>query len=111
MVTDVKTIGEVMIVTIEGRLEIEQTQPLRDMCLKHLKCKNIVFNLCKTEFVGSTGIQAFLDTISGLSKSTQDGVRVVTARSEFKRILNSLELPTLKIFDDESAAMGSFEII
>lgn len=111
MVTDVKSVGEVLVVTIKGRLEIEQTQPLRDMCLKHLRCKNIVFNLCDTEFVGSTGIQAFLDTISGLSQGTTSGVRVVTARSEFKRILGSLELSSLKIFENEVAAMGSFEII
>jgi len=111
MVTDVKSVGDVMVVTIEGRLEIEQTQPLRDLCLRHFKSKSIVFNLCKTDFVGSTGIQAFLDTVTGLSESGGKGVRVVTMRSEFKRILSSLDLPTLKIFDNESAAMGSFDII
>jgi anti-anti-sigma factor len=108
METKLKNQGEVTIITIRGPLDIEKTQPFREACLRHLLGRKVIFNMEKTSFVGSTGLQAFLETIRTLSEENQHGLKVVGVQAEFKRIFQNLEIQRLQIHESEENAMSSF---
>jgi anti-anti-sigma factor len=108
MEAQMKNQGEVTIITIRGPLDIEKTQPFREACIRHLLNKKVIFNMEKASFVGSTGLQAFLETIRTLSEESQHGLKVVGVQAEFKRIFQNLEIQQLQIHDSEEGALSSF---
>lgn len=108
MEAKLKNQGEVMIITIQGSLDIEKTQPFREVCLRHFLGKKTVFNMEKASFVGSTGLQAFIETVRTLSEENSHGLKVVGVQPEFKRIFQNLEIQKLQICDTEEVALSSF---
>ena len=96
--------GDVMVISISGALSIEETQPFREACLREFLGKKIVFNMAGANFVGSTGIQAFLETLRAMGEA-EHGVHVVGVKSEFRRIISSLEAQKIEIFEDETTAV------
>lgn len=108
MEAKVKSQGEVTIITIQGTLEIEKTQPFREACMKHFLNKKVVFNMEGTNFVGSTGLQAFLETIRTITEENQHGLKVVGIKAEFRRIFQNLEYQKLQIHESEVAALAAF---
>ena len=104
----VKNQGEVTIVSILGPLDIEKTQPFREACIRHFLNKKVIFNMEKTTFVGSTGLQAFLEAVKTISEENQHGLKVIGVRSEFRRILQNLEFQNLQIHESEEGAVASF---
>ncbi len=108
METKLKNQGEVTIITIQGALDIEKTQPFREACIRLLLNKKVIFNMERASFVGSTGLQAFLETIRTLSEESQHGLKVVGVQAEFKRIFQNLEIRQLQIHDSEEGALSSF---
>jgi anti-anti-sigma factor len=103
-----KTHGEISIVFINGSLDIEKTQPFRQVCEQHLAGKKVIFNLKNANFVGSTGIQSFIDSLRILGQSSQVGTRLVGLKPEFKRIFSNLEIRGLEIHESENEAILSF---
>lgn len=101
--------GEIAIVSITGPLEIEYTQPFHETCQKHFLAKKLIFNMANTSFVGSTGIQPFLETIKLFSELNVNGLKLVGVKSEFKRIFMNLEIKNLEIHETEDAAISSFD--
>lgn len=93
------------VIAISGSLGIEETQSFREVCVKRFSGQKVIFNLEKASFVGSTGLQAFLDTLSSIEEKGQGfGVRLVGARSEFRRIISSLEGKRIEFFEEEDSA-------
>ena len=103
-----KTHGNISIVHIKGPLDIEQTQPFRQVCEKHLAGKQVIFNLQMANFVGSTGIKSFIDSLRVLGESSHFGTRLVGLRPEFKRIFSNLQIQGLEIHESEAEAIISF---
>jgi anti-anti-sigma factor len=109
MEAKIRHLGEIAIISLKGPLEIEYTQPLRDTCAKHFVGKKIIFNMEKANFVGSTGIQSFVDTVKMLNEQSQSGLKLVGLKSEFRRIFQNLEMNNLEIHDTEVTAIQSFD--
>jgi anti-anti-sigma regulatory factor len=59
----------------------------------------------QASFVGSTGIQAFLETLKTMDTATDQGVRVVGVRSEFRRMISNLEARKIEFFEDDANAI------
>lgn len=108
MEAKLKSLGEIAIVSIRGNLDIEETQPFREVCMKHLSAKKVIFNMEDATFVGSTGIHSFLETIKDLNGLSSYGVKVVGVKSEFRRLIMNLELTGVEIHDSETAAITSY---
>jgi anti-anti-sigma factor len=108
LITRIKNQGEVTIISIHGSLDIEKTQPFKEACIKHLLNKKIVFNMEAANFVGSTGLKAFLDTIQTLSEEGSFGLKMIGLRPEFRRILQNMDLKTLQIHENLDTALQSF---
>jgi anti-anti-sigma factor len=100
--------GEIAIVSIQGALEIERTQPFRDACNKHFLGEKVIFNLEQANFVGSTGIQSFLEAVKAVSEKTTTGVKLVGLKSEFKRIFSNCEIQGLVFYENEANAIDSY---
>ena len=108
MQAQLKTQGEISIVFITGALDIEKTQPFRQVCEKHLTGKKVIFNLDAANFVGSTGIQSFIEALRIVGESTSYGTRLVGLKPEFKRIFANLQIQGLEIHETEKEAIVSF---
>jgi len=106
----VKNHGEVTVIEILGPLEIEQTQPFREACLKHFLDRKLVFNMEKAAFVGSTGLQAFLETVKTLSEENRHGLKLVGLKPEFRRIFYNLDIHNIQIHETNSCAVLSFQL-
>ncbi|GIL17493.1 MAG: hypothetical protein BroJett040_12440 [Oligoflexia bacterium] len=109
MQAKLKNEGEFAIVSIQGSLEIERAQFFREVCKKQFANEKVIFNMEKACFVGSTGIQSFLDAMRIVSEKNSHGLCLVGLKPEFKRIFDNLEMKGLRIFEDESAAIRSFD--
>ena len=103
----IKSHGEIAIISIQGTLDIQQTQPLREICLRHFKDKKVIFNMERANFVGSTGIQPFLETVKSLAILGKF-VKIVGVKSEFRRIIQNMELQSLEFHETEFTAIESF---
>jgi anti-anti-sigma factor len=103
-----KSQGEITIVTIQGSLHIEKTQPFREICLKHFLTKKVIFNMENASFMGSTGLQAFLGAIKTITEENEHGLKLVGVKSEFRKILQNIENQKLQIFESEALAINSF---
>lgn len=108
MQAKVREEGEITVVTIRGYLEIEKTQPFREVCTKHLLNKKVIFNMENTSFVGSTGLQPFLDTVQSFIDQNEYGLKVVCKKPEFLRIFQNYNSQKLKIVDSEDKALKAF---
>lgn len=100
--------GDVFVVSIEGKLEIENTQPFRDACVGKLLEQKLIFNMESANFVGSTGLQSFLETISKIDQSNGYGLKIVGVKPEFRRIIANLEIKNVTFHDTMDAAFSSF---
>jgi len=106
MLAKIQNKGEITVIHFKGTFNLENAQRFKQVCEQHLVGKKIIFNMCDASFVGSTGIQSFLEAVTLLSQNT--GLKIAGPKSEFKRILTNLEVPELQIFETEEGAMASF---
>lgn len=110
MKADLQKRGDVFVISIAGKLEIEQTQPFRTACVDKLIGQKIVFNMEQANFVGSTGLQPFLDTISQIDQKNTFGLKIVGVKAEFRRVISNLETKNVSFHDDMVSAIGSFTL-
>jgi anti-anti-sigma factor len=109
METRAKVEQDITVITIRGSLNIEVAQPFGEACVQSLIGRKVVFNMKQTHFVGSTGVQVFIDTLKTLSSGSPFGLKLVGLNPEFKRIFQNLELATLEFHEDEKSALSSFK--
>lgn len=103
MKTKITKNGDTIIVSVQGKLDYETQEPLkadlRDLIRSTSQSKNptdsvptkIIFNFEKLEFVGSSGISAFVQTLRDFN--SRSGIRPVycNVRSEFKKIIKAFD--------------------
>ncbi len=100
--------GGISIICIHGPLDIEKTQPFRDACHRHFLGDKVIFNLENANFVGSTGINSFVEALRIVSSKTSSGLKLVGLKTEFRRIFSNIEIQGLEICETESGAIESY---
>lgn len=108
MRADVKMMGDVVVISIEGTLPIEETQTFREACRRKVFGEKVVFNMSRAHFVGSTGLQPFLETIRGIDEAAPTGLKFVGLKPEFRRLFSSLENVRFQYFEDVGTAVNAF---
>ncbi len=101
--------GDVTVVELQGKLDFETAEPFRETCQDVLINNKVVFNLADLSFVGSSGIGNFMNTLKEFAKTNPVPPKFCNVRSEFKKIFSSGEEQGFQIFEDEEAALQSFE--
>ncbi len=106
MEAKLKKVGQVAVVHLAGQFDIGNTQVFRKACETFLLDQKVIFNMSQADFIGSTGIQLFLETVRLVSFQNQHGLQFVGAKSEFRRIIQNLELNNIQFFETESDALN-----
>jgi anti-anti-sigma factor len=104
----VKQEGDVTVIALSGRVDMDSSEAFRKICIEQFSRKKVVFDLGELGFVGSTGVTTFLETMRDLHHSSSYGVRLVGPKAEFRRLLSSYILDSLQVYDTETMALGSF---
>lgn len=117
MKTNIKKSGDTIIVSMDGRLDFEAHVPLREDLSKLISTqkkdevpKKIIFNLENLEFVGSSGISAFVQTLREFNATAPAKPRFCNVKSEFRRVMKAFdEGEVFEFYDNEERAKKSFD--
>lgn len=101
-------IGEIVVVSINGRLDIDKTNPFKEACFKNLLDKKVVFNLQQLNFVGSTGIQNFFQALKEIHSKNKFGLRIAGMTADFYRLWAMNQANELTVYENMSLALQSF---
>lgn len=117
MKTHIKQKGDTVIVTIDGHLDFETHVPFREDLAKLLSDsshndsvpKKFIFNLENLEFVGSSGISSFVQTLKDFNSNAPMKPKYCHVKSEFRRIIKAFdEEEIFEFYDSEDRAKKSF---
>lgn len=100
--------GDVMVVQLAGRIDVETAPPFRKACLEQLINEKVVFDFRNLSFVGSSGILPFLETMQEFAGKSRHGFKFSAMSSEFRRIFGSTPLQTIEVFETYSHAVHAF---
>jgi anti-sigma B factor antagonist len=92
-----------IIIHMEGGLDYENTAPLKnelETLTKENPSSQITIDLNRLDFVGSSGISFFVDTIKALN-AKKDQIRISNANNEFIKVFQLYELDMMTILIDE----------
>ncbi len=103
--------GEIAVVSLSGRIEIEKTQSFKKACQQNFKDKKIVFCMKNLSFVGSSGIQSFFGVLNDLNASKTMTAKIAGLNPDFQRLFSFTECSSLEVHDSVENAMQSFSYI
>ena len=117
MKTDIKKVGDTVVVSMEGQLDFEMQEPLKrdlDALIRRVRTdhapKKIIFNFEDLEFVGSSGISSFVQTLKDFNTSSPMKPRYCGVKSEFRRVMKAFdEAEVFEFHDNEDRARKSFD--
>lgn len=102
--------GDVTVVHLAGKVDLEKSQFFRDVCLRELTGKKVVFCLEKLQFVGSSGIQTLFRAFGEmLAVGPHSRVKLAGVKTDFLRVLNYTAVSGLDVHEDIGKAVLSFE--
>lgn len=107
MQAKIRKTGDITVVELHGRLDFETAEPFRDTCQDILSNSKVIFNLTHLNFVGSSGIGAFVDTLREFTRTSPMAPKFCNVRSEFRKVFTASE-NGFEIFEDEKTAVKSF---
>ncbi len=99
--------GDVILVHLSGQLTFESADLFRKRCFEYLEGSKVVFNLKSLDFIGSSGIEPFVNAISDFSRTSTNRVKLCSLSTEFKRIFESRALQ-VNFYEDADQAYTSF---
>lgn len=102
--------GAVNVIEISGVIDIGRAQAFKEMVKKELSKGPVVFNLEKTVFVGSNGIQTLLSTFKFFSDHNEMGLKLVGVKPELKRLLGNMEFSKLGFYESDTQAIQAFVV-
>lgn len=77
------------IVSLSGKLDHDSIESFKSICMRYLYQESVIFQLRDLDFVGSTGITFFVDTLKSFVIKSATPLRFVHARSEFQKIFSA----------------------
>ncbi len=112
MKTQITKAGDTVTISMDGHLDYENQEPFRDDLQKLIKetrtdsaPKKIIFNLERLEFVGSSGISAFVQTLKDFNSNAPTKPRYCHVKSEFKKVIKAFDgEEQFEFFENEDRA-------
>ncbi len=99
--------GNVTIVQLEGRLDYESSPQFRKVCFEKLVSEQVIFDMKGLNFVGSLGLNDFVDTIQELYAKTPQNIKICGVSSEFRKLFESRPGINWSFYDSSEKALGS----
>lgn len=103
--------GDISVVALSGRIELEKTQSFKKACLQKFSDKNVVFCMKNLNFVGSSGIQNFFAVLNDLHGNKKMNVKIAGLNPDFQRLFQFAECANLELHESIEGALQSFQII
>lgn len=100
--------GDITVVSLIGRIEIEKTQSFKKACLQNFSDKKVVFCLKNLNFVGSSGIQSFFGVLNDLNSNHKLNLKIAGLNPDFQRLFNFSQCANLEIHESIEGALQSF---
>ncbi|QDK37885.1 STAS domain-containing protein [Bdellovibrio sp. NC01] len=100
--------GDIAVVSLSGRIEIEKTQSFKQACLSNFKNKKIVFCMKNLNFVGSSGIQSFFGVLNDLNANNKMNAKIAGLNPDFQRLFSFTECKNLEVHESVENALLSF---
>lgn len=100
--------GEVVVVHLLGRIDMESADGFRKVCLEKFTQSRVVFNFQSLSFVGSSGIIPFLETMQAFKSANTRGFKFSNVGTEFRRLFAATPLHDILIFENFQLASRSF---
>lgn len=105
-----KTEGNIDIINLQGRLDINSASDLKEASREIIDKKNcrLILNMEKVDFVNSAGLGALVSLFKD-ARSSRGEIRLVNLAPYVKEIFDITQLSSIfNIYDDEKAALSSF---
>lgn len=100
--------GDISIVSLSGRIELEKNQFFKLACLQKFSDKKVVFCMKNLNFVGSSGIQNFFGVLNDLNTTNKVTVKIAGLTPDFQRLFNFSECSNLEVHESIEGALQSF---
>ena len=111
--TNIRKDGNTVIVSLEGHLDFETTDSLRESLIKLEGATNdqrVIFDLGLSHFVGSSGISGFIQALREFNARAGTRPRYANVRNEFKRIITAFdETGSFEFWETTERAIKSFD--
>jgi anti-anti-sigma factor len=110
MIAQLSYQGEVTVVSLSGRVDIEKAAYLRQTCLNRFANKKIVFCMDRLHFVGSSGIQNLFALMEELQALRGCDVKMAGLNPDFQRLWSYAQRNgVLEIHENLEKAILSFQ--
>lgn len=91
--------GDTIIVSMNGRLDFETQEPLKNDLRRIMDQtqktdsvpKKVIFDLQNLEFVGSSGISSFVQTLKDFNHHSPSRPKYCNVKSEFKKVMKAFD--------------------
>ncbi|WP_415063720.1 STAS domain-containing protein [Bdellovibrio sp.] len=100
--------GDIAVVSLSGRIEIEKTQSFKKACLQNFSEKKVVFCMKNISFVGSSGIQNFFGVLNDLNSNHKLNAKIAGLNPDFQRLFKFSECSSLEVHESIEGALQSF---
>ena len=104
----IKTDGDILVVQFSGRVDVESAIPFRVACRQALAKKKVVFDFAQLNFVGSTGMLAFLEALRDYCRENQGQVKFASIGIELHRVLSATSLINIEAHETSTQAIEAF---
>jgi len=116
MKTQIKKSGDTIVVEVNGKLDFETQQPFKEDLHKLIQSAKtdsvptqIIFNLEKLEFVGSSGISNFVQTLKDFNRRAPVKPRYCHVGSDFQKVIRAFdEQDGFDFYDTEERARRKY---
>ncbi len=117
MKTEIKKMGDAIVVSVEGKLNFETNEPFRkdlgkliDRTKTDSVPKRIIFDLENLDFVGSSGITGFVQTLKDFNDRVDLKPKYAAVKSEFKKVIKAMdETAGFEFYEDKVEARKSWD--
>lgn len=112
MILRAKQDGEVIVLELEGHLDFETTNQLKETCHSIMKKNNtnkVIFNLERLKFVGSSGINQFIRVLKDFN-TLKEKPRFCLLSPEFQKVFKAYQTTRnpFYVYETQSEAVTSF---
>jgi anti-anti-sigma factor len=111
MKAQIKKVGDTIVVAVDGKLDYDTQEPFKENLKKIASAAKtdstptrVIFDMENLEFVGSSGITQFIQTLKDFGSRTDQKARILKASSEFKKVMLAYDEEQTFEFTDAEAA-------
>ncbi|MFZ4404599.1 MAG: STAS domain-containing protein, partial [Pseudobdellovibrionaceae bacterium] len=102
--------GYITVVALSGKIDVEKSYSFSVSAKKNFPQKNVIFCMQNVNFVGSSGIQAFFQTLEVLQTQLKSNILIAGLHPDFEKILRFTAKSELKVYDTLENALTSFHL-